>query len=105
MIYVIRNGQYLVVEKAEINDIQVSERPHENAEFIDGTWVLDAEKELQEQTTKEAMEFLDSTDWKVLRHQDQLNLGIETSLSEDEYLELLEKRQEARGLVLNDEIE
>ena len=40
-------------------------------------------------------------DWLVLRHQDQLALGIETSLTEEEYLELLKKRQEARTAVVD----
>lgn len=39
------------------------------------------------------LEFLTSTDWKVLRHIRQQALGIPTSLSEEEYLELEKQRQ------------
>jgi len=52
--------------------------------------------------SKEALAFLSSTDWKVIRHRDQLALNIETSLSEEEYILLLEKRQQARREVIND---
>jgi|ETNvirnome_2_300_1030623.scaffolds.fasta_scaffold260889_1 hypothetical protein len=42
---------------------------------------------------------LSKTDWLVARHRDQQALGIATSLSEAEYIELLEDRQEWRELV------
>lgn len=48
----------------------------------------------------EARKFLNDTDWKVIRHRDQVNLGITTSLSNDEFLELLNQRQEARDKVV-----
>ena len=40
---------------------------------------------------------LDKTDWKVTRHRDQLALGIETSLSDEEYQTLLTNRQTWRN--------
>jgi len=40
-------------------------------------------------------EFLNRTDWKVLRHMREKALGISTSLSEQEYLELEQQRQTA----------
>ena len=42
----------------------------------------------QEQINKEALEFLIEADWKRNRHLSQLALGIETSLSEVEYLSM-----------------
>lgn len=45
---------------------------------------------------EQAKSFLNNTDWKVLRHADQKALGIATSLTDDEYKELLQKRQSAR---------
>ena len=36
------------------------------------------------------------TDWLVTRHRDQVELGIETSMTADEYKELLEFRQNLR---------
>jgi len=39
--------------------------------------------------------FLQSTDWKVLRHIRETNLKLDTSLTDEEYLELEQKRQQA----------
>ena len=55
------------------------------------------------QTTNQSLQFLDDTDWKVTRHRDQLALGMETSLTNEEYLNLLTQRQEARDLVIRGE--
>lgn len=55
------------------------------------------------QITNQSLQFLDDTDWKVTRHRDQLALGIETSLTNEEYLNLLTQRQEARDLVIRGE--
>jgi len=41
------------------------------------------------------------TDWKVIRHRDQVDLGATTSLTNDEYLELLQHRQNLRNTVLD----
>ena len=40
-------------------------------------------------------DFLNSTDWKIMRHIREQALGLETSLTDKEYLELENKRQEA----------
>ena len=40
-------------------------------------------------------DFLSKTDWKVLRHLRETALGIPTSLSSEEYLDLERQRQEA----------
>lgn len=40
-------------------------------------------------------EFLNRTDWQVLRHLREKALGLPTSLSEQEYLELEQQRQTA----------
>ena len=40
-------------------------------------------------------EFLNRTDWKVLRHMREKALGLTTSLSEQEFLELEQQRQTA----------
>jgi hypothetical protein len=48
---------------------------------------------------EQAKQFLSGSDWKVLRHRDQLELGVPTSLSEAEYAQLLADRQAAREAV------
>ncbi|ODG93741.1 hypothetical protein BED47_00805 [Gottfriedia luciferensis] len=51
--------------------------------------------------SKEYQTFLDETDWKIVRHRDQLELGIETNLTNEEFIELLRARQEAREKIVN----
>lgn len=56
----------------------------------------------QQQIEKDNIEyknFLISTDWKVLRHLRQLALGVEPSLTNDEYLELERQRQDAANQI------
>lgn len=61
--------------------------------------ILRPAAELQEEADDKAniehKEFLSSTDWKVLRHTREKALGIETSLTEDEYLALEQERENA----------
>jgi hypothetical protein len=45
-------------------------------------------------------EFLNSTDWKVLRHIRQKALGITTSLTEEQYLTLESQREEAASRIV-----
>jgi homoserine kinase len=47
----------------------------------------------------QAMKFLSETDWKVLRHRDQVNAGVSTSLTAQEYAQLLVDRQIARDSI------
>ena len=54
----------------------------------------------QEKINQEARQFLSSTDWKILRHRDQVDLGVTTSLTQDEFQLLLNERQLARQRVV-----
>jgi hypothetical protein len=45
-------------------------------------------------------EFLNRTDWKVLRHIRQKALSVPTSLSEEEYIELERQRQNAASRII-----
>jgi hypothetical protein len=45
-------------------------------------------------------EFLNSTDWKILRHLRQKTLGIPTSLTDSEFLTLEEQRQLAASRIV-----
>ncbi len=102
---VIRNGEYLFVENLMFNDIEVPERPIPTATFENGEWVVNLDSLFSEADSEEASKFLTNSDWKVIRHRDQLALGVETSLTSDEYLALLQERQEARKKVINNVIE
>jgi hypothetical protein len=59
-----------------------------------------SQKKSQEKTNAEAQAFLDSSDWKVLRHRDQQDMGLATSLSGEEFQELLQQRQMAREAII-----
>jgi hypothetical protein len=72
--------------------------------YLDGQMVVNnVTKRIIESraTNKENQAFLDSTDWMCTRHRDQIELGIETTLSNEEFLELLKKRNEARASIVN----
>lgn len=45
-------------------------------------------------------EFLNTTDWKILRHIRQKALNIPTSLSESEYIDLEQRREAAAGRIV-----
>jgi homoserine kinase len=47
----------------------------------------------------EAVSFLSQTDWKVLRHRDQVDAGVSTNLTAEEYTQLLVDRQAARDSI------
>lgn len=101
MFFVIRNDEYLESEKLLFGDIQVPQRPHEQSIFINNEWVINADEYFSKLDKTEAEKFLKETDWKILRHKEQQELGVEASLSEEEYLDLIIERQERRNL-LND---
>lgn len=54
---------------------------------------------LSDKEKAEALQFLNETDWKVLRHRDQLEMNMTTSLSSEEFDQLLIDRQMARNKI------
>lgn len=54
----------------------------------------------QEKLNAVEREFLNSTDWKVMRHIRQKALGIPTSLTEEQYIELEQQRQAASARIV-----
>lgn len=60
-----------------------------------------SEAERIEKESREALDFLNSTDYKVLRHIRQKNLAQKTTLSEEEYLALEIDRSYAASRVKN----
>jgi len=57
------------------------------------------EKKQQEADNMQPRNYLDSTDWMILRHLRQQTLGISTSLTEQEFLELEQKRNDAAAKI------
>lgn len=72
--------------------------------YLDGQFVID---EIQDRiisneiNSREYQTFLNETDWQVVRHRDQLELGIETSLTNEEFFDLLRARQDSRDKIIN----
>ena len=71
-------------------------------EYIDNDIVRDSSYHVLDDGTIELSEKylcrrnLNETDWKVTRHRDQLALGEDTSLTPEEYLDLLTKPKQWR---------
>ena len=84
-------ADYEVVQDGQIVDI--SDSPEYQAELA---------RQEQERINQESEQFLNETDWMVIRHRDQLALGIPTSLTEAEFRKLLEDRQQARDRVIKE---
>lgn len=59
------------------------------------------QKQAQDVINAENRFFLESTDWKVLRHLRQKALEVDTSLTESEYLALEQQRAEAAARIIN----
>jgi len=59
------------------------------------------EQKATEVANGQEREFLNSTDWKVLRHIRQKALGITTTMSEAEYLALEQQREDAAQRVVD----
>lgn len=72
-----------------------------NYTFINGKYVKKTKAiENLLNNNDEAKHYLNDTDWLVIRHRDQLALGQTTSLTNEQYLDLLTKRQAARERVV-----
>lgn len=102
MYSIIRNGQYLCSENILLGDVEVPVRPHENAILINGSWVIDADSYFSKKDNEAAKELLEKTEFDINRHKEELELGIETSLTSEDYLDLVKQRLEARKKVTND---
>lgn len=64
--------------------------------------IKDTSLELQlKAESDEALKFLNETDYKILRHNGQLALGIATTMTHSQYLALEQQRQAARAKVIS----
>lgn len=89
---------------------EISEEQYQN--ILSGTHEFDLKKkkvvllsgkklkEIEKTNEKSASrEFLDSTDWKVMRHIREKALGMKTSLTDDDYLKLEKERHIAAAKI------
>lgn len=113
----IENNQIVSVADYEptvppsIRVVEITDEQHR--QIVDRTHYFDVssnsvkpqlpEKAQENALVKDALEkqqFLNSTDWKVMRHIRQKALGLETSLTEDEYIALEQERQNAASTMV-----
>ncbi len=64
--------------------------------MYDKAYIVDDKNIVSLSERYNALEQLENTDWKVTRHRDQLASGITTSLTDENYQELLTSRQQWR---------
>lgn len=62
---------------------------------------IELDRQQADKTNAQYREFLNRSDWQVMRHIRQKALGIQPTLSEDEYLELENQRQNAANNIIN----
>lgn len=89
------------IELPDIKDLDELE-PYLGCLYSDGEFIEPPKTDLEIQLDEsmKARQFLRETDWQVTRHRDQIDMGITTSLADDEYKTLLTERQAAREKVV-----
>ena len=97
-------------KEAEFDENGVEISPYEDAVYEEVTKHFPVEYTIeiedisaqveQEKINQEALQFLASSDYKILRHFRQKALGQETSLSEEEYLALEQQRSDAAARIV-----
>jgi hypothetical protein len=90
------------IPKERILYINSSVEDSNNYTYLNGKLVKKTKAvEKLVQDNAEATDYLTNTDWLVIRHRDQVDLNQTTSLTNEQYLDLLAKRQQARDKVIN----
>lgn len=87
---------YRVVQEAiyEVQSVLIVPKEY-SIEIVDITNQI-----AQEAINNESQSFLDSTDWKVLRHIRQKALNVVTTLSEEQYLALEQERSDKANSIV-----
>jgi hypothetical protein len=86
-----------VVEIADNDFVKIENKTHYFNVISRTVDAIPPEQLIQQQTfnqNNEKREFLNSTDWKILRHLREKALTIDTTMTEQEYLDLENQRQE-----------
>jgi hypothetical protein len=94
------------IEVVEISDSDHEKIQKETHFFnVETKCIQEVSKEVLDQKAEyvkngEFRDFLCESDWKILRHIREKALGLETSLTEEEYLELEQARQQAADRIV-----
>jgi len=70
---------------------------YENGDIIESLSLDDAKGLIKNKVREVASASLTKTDWKMIRHRDQADAGVATSLTAEEYTDLLAERESIRG--------
>ena len=92
-----------VISITDAEETQITQQTHYfdvDSRTVKSVAASVAEQKAQELSNAQEREFLNSTDWKILRHIRQKALNIATSLSEADYLELEQQRQSAAARII-----
>lgn len=95
------------VDVVEITDDQyklIKEQTHFfdiNSRTVQAVPQATLDKKQQEKANIVLREFLSSTDWQVMRHIRQKALGITTTLTDAQYIDLENRRQNAANSIIN----
>ena len=79
---------------ADFEEILNSESAESFVQQLEAAGVVENAKLNQQQINLDNQVFLDNSDWKILRHIRQIALGIQTSLTQEQYLALEQERQD-----------
>lgn len=104
-------GQPEVIQQVEVSPEVLDEQGNVIQEAVYGQNIIPADFTIeyvdidsipksQDELNVEALQFLAETDWKILRHLRQQSLGIATSLTSQEFLELEQERQMAAESII-----
>lgn len=114
---IVIDSENYVIAYATIGDLENSieteyyefEKPYYNYKYIKKQFVYDNKKEeannLKEETKRNILnckQYLEETDYIVIQWQDENSLGIPHNKTEEEYINILKKRQEARETIRKD---
>jgi hypothetical protein len=81
----VEDGKFIAMER----------QPNPLYVIQDGKWVMPKET-VKAFAKKDRSALLSETDWISTRHRDQLDLGTQTSLTDTQYIELLDYKQALR---------
>ncbi len=109
----LEEGVFYYPKNTSANPPPAYDQSTQSCRYLDGAWTVSelppkkliqtpAEEELtlakQSSLWAERAYYLTSTDWLVMRHRDELSIGLNTTLTPSNFTSLLEYRQRLRDI-------
>jgi len=86
-----------VIDIVEVGENIFYKPLYEDGEIVESLSINDAKELIKNKVRKLAASVLSQTDWKMIRHRDQVDASENTSLTNEEYQTLLLERQAVRN--------